>query len=240
MLLALYVGCLALGGVLIAASLVGGGGDGDADHGDVDHGDVADGDLDHGDLDHGDLDHGDVDHGGADHHDLHPGDASATHGGAPHAGLDHGVSAAVAATLLSFRFWTFALAAFGLTGVLLTLLGAAPWLSVTVSVLNGVASGAIVSTMLRRISRDTVTSAIDTRTLSGADAVVILSVGPHKLGKVRLTHRGQILELPATTREGRLLDRGERVLVVSVLGGTADITPGGPPEPFHPPNLTTS
>lgn len=218
-LLALYVGCLALGGVLIGASLVGGSDDGDA-HGDADAG----ADHDHG-FDHA-ADH-DADHGAeADHGDAHHADHG--HLAKPDVGHVEGVGHALAATILSLRFWTFALAAFGTTGVLLELLGVPAPVSLGVSLADGVFVGALVTTVLRRAARDTVSSALDTRHLAGRDAEVVLSVGPGKRGKIRLVHQGQTIELPAVTREDRLLERAERVIVVEVREGTADVTTSAP------------
>ncbi|MES2639150.1 MAG: hypothetical protein V4850_06690 [Myxococcota bacterium] len=218
-LIALYAGSLVLGGILIAASMLGGGqdSDGDADGTDAGH------DVDHGhELNHGhDHDH---DHG---HHDL---GKDLVHGhdhGQSHTEVLQGFSA-IAMTILSLRFWTFALAAFGMTGLLLSLLST-PWLiTLVLALVTGAVVGVGVTTLLRAVSRDTVSSALDARTLRGRDAEVVLTMGPGKLGKVRLIHNGQTLELPATTKEARVLERGERVLVVDVSGGTADVTPASP------------
>lgn len=195
-LIALYAGCLVLGGILIGASMLGAGKD--ADGPDMEHDVGHDADLEH-------------DH--AHDHDVHAVDSAHGAGGG-----------AIAATLLSLRFWTFGLAAFGMTGLLLTLLGATPVLGVALSVATGIGVGSGVTTLLRAVSRDTVSSALDARALRGRDAEIVLSVGPGKLGKIRLTHNGQLIELPATTREDRLLERAQRVLVVDVAGGTAEVT----------------
>jgi membrane protein implicated in regulation of membrane protease activity len=133
----------------------------------------------------------------------------------------------VAAIVLSLRFWTFLLAAFGATGLLTEWL--APSLpSLLLALPNGIAIGAFAAWAVRRVANDTVSSALDARQMAGREAEVVLSVGPDKLGKVRLTHQGQLLELPATTAEQRRIERGERVLIVSVMNGTADVTPTRP------------
>ncbi len=227
-LLALYAGSLVLGGILIAASMFGAGKDADGDNDGSGH------DVDAGhaveagheiDGDHG-HDHG---HGlGKDLAHDHTNDHS-------HMGIG-----AVAATLLSLRFWTFAIAAFGMTGLLLTLLPIDRILALVLSIVTGGGVGVGVTMLLRAVSRDTVSSALDARSLRGRDAEVVLTMGPDKLGKVRLIHNGQIIELPATTKEGRILERGERVLVVDVSAGTADVTPATPdrrpPTALHTPS----
>lgn len=146
-----------------------------------------------------------------------------------HAGA--GVNA-VTALVLSLRFWTFALAAFGATGLLTEWL--APSLpSLLLALPNGIAIGAFAAWAVRRVANDTVSSALDARHLAGREADVVLSVGPDKIGKIRLTHQGQILELPATTAEQRRIERGERVLIVTVDAGTADVTPSRPAHKEH-------
>ena len=194
-LLAVYVGCLFLGGILIGASMLGVGKDvGEGAHA---------------------LDHG----AGPDHaHDVDQ--AHATHAG----DTLHPAPDPVAATLLSLRFWTFTLAAFGMTGCLLTLLGASAAISLPLSLMTGAGVGTGVTTLLRAVARDTVSSALDARTLRGRDAEVVLAIGPGKDGKIRLTHNGQSIELLAGTREGRLFERTERVLLVDVAGGRAEVT----------------
>jgi hypothetical protein len=169
-----------------------------------------------------DADHDGPGYDGADHAHAEPGGELAKDIGLAGSGVN-----AVAALVLSLRFWTFALASFGATGLLVEWL--APSLpSLLLALPNGVAIGAAAAWFVRRIANDTVSSALDARRLAGRDAEVVLAVGPDKLGKVRLSHQGQLLELPATTREPHRIERGERVLVVSVTAGVADVTPVRP------------
>ena len=231
-LLALYAGSLTLGGILIAASMFGSGKDADGDA----HASGGDG--------HAAVEGEGAEHEGSGGHSL----SEHVTGGKDLAHHDHGQSSAeamkgigaLATIFLSLRFWTFSLAAFGMTGLLLTLLAVNPLVGVCLSVLTGGGVGAGVTTLLRAVSRDTVSSALDARSLRGRDAEVVLSIGPNKLGKVRLVHNGQTIERPGTTREGRLIERGERVLVVDVAAGTADVTPVAPDRHVAPVLLTPS
>jgi hypothetical protein len=146
--------------------------------------------------------------------------------GDPHA-LDvaHGVdSSAALAYLGSLRFWSFTLGAFGAIGSALTFFGVTSLITAPTAIVGGCAIGVAATRAYLWFARGTVSSHLDTRALAGRDAEVVLSVGPGKTGKVRLTHQGQILELPATTHELHLVERGARVLVVSVEAGTADVT----------------
>ena len=146
--------------------------------------------------------------------------------GDPHADhVAHGVdSSAALAYLGSLRFWSFALGAFGAIGSALTFFGVTGFITAPTAVLGGLAIGLAATRAYLWFARGTVSSHLDTRALAGRDAEVIVSVGPGKLGKVRLSHQGQTLDLPATTHEPHIVERGARVLVVSVEAGTADIT----------------
>ena len=223
-LFALYAGCLLLGGILIGASMLGGGKDADA------QADGPDGDT--GDVGH-DHDH-DVGHDHTHDHDL----ANAHDG---HAKVVEASSGGMlAATLLSLRFWTFAMASFGMTGALFTLLDIQPILGFVLATVTGGGVGFGVTTLLRNVSRETVSSALDARSLRGRDADVVLAISPSKLGKIRLTHNGQTIELPATTREPHLFERSVRVIVVDVVGGTAEITSFAPDRRVPAPITTPS
>lgn len=225
-LVALYLGCLTLGGIFIGASMLGGGSHADNDAG-MDHGEAGHG-ADHGDADHAGADHGSADHGVLHDHG-HDTKADLARFGSDTAGI-------IGATLLSIRFWTFALASFGLTGLLLQLFGIVPLLGLPIALVTAFFVGATVTATLRKLAHGTVSTATGTRQLAGREADVVLRVGPGKVGKVRLQHQGQILELPATTQEDRVLERGERVLLVEVTDGRADVTPLLPRP--HPPPTT--
>lgn len=223
-LLALYLGSLVLGGILVGASMMGGGDGGDhgadADHGgDLDHGGGADHDVDHGgDLHHGgDLDHGGHDH---DHGHLPTGHATSEMSTLPDPGL--------LTVLRSVRFWTFFLAAFGLAGTLLTVVGAPAMFGLPLALVTGALSGGLVSLLVRSLARDTVSTETSTRQLAGREAEVVLALGPGRRGKIRVTHNGQILDLPATTRDDHPIERGSRVLIVEMKDGCADVTPATP------------
>lgn len=224
-LIAIYTGCLVLGGILIGASMLGAGKDADTagEGADASAGSELEG-GDH-DLAHNLSHEHDLSH---DHDHAHDGPTGTDDGGS-----------AVAATLLSLRFWTFSLASFGMTGLLLTAIGVSDVPGLLLAVGMGLAIGSGVTTMMRAFGRDTVSSALDSRSLRGRDAEVVLAVGPDKVGKIRMVHNGQIIELLARTREERRLERGERALVVEVSGGEAVITSAAPERRPPPPSLST-
>jgi hypothetical protein len=199
-MLPFYLGALGLGGVLILASVFLGGGDHDAD-GDVD-----------GDLDH-DHDH--------DH------DVAHDHGDAAHM-VEHAAAAGPWLPFLTMRFWTFALATFGLTGALLTALDFGQLVAAPVAGLTGVGIGTGVSWAFRQLRLSAPSGSTGLRNLAGRDGSVLLPISPGGLGKVRLLVDGQYVDLPARTRDALRLEPKQGVIVVEVVDGVAEVTGEAP------------
>ncbi|MBN1335175.1 MAG: hypothetical protein JXB39_04385 [Deltaproteobacteria bacterium] len=235
MLLGVYLGALALGGILIGASILFGGHDGDHDAGpEAAH------DLDH-DLDH-DVDH-DLEASADAHVDAEHGEAGAdaspfalTHAshGMLDKGLDHHPATSAWLPFLSLRFWTFGLVAFGLTGAVLFGLWSATPLTLVFAVPMGLGVGTGASALFRWLQRSATGGPVPAEELRGLEGILLLSAGPGHMGKVRLSVEGQYVDLPATTRDAELLPLKTRVIVVDLKDGVADVTaalPGASTEP---------
>jgi hypothetical protein len=146
--------------------------------------------------------------------------------------LAHGVDASAALAVLgSLRFWTFFLAAFGGTGLLLHAIGLSALWRLALSIPTGGAIGVGAWWSFSILAAGTVNSALDTRSLAGKEADVVLTVAPERPGKVRIAHQGQHIEMFASTREHAPIARGARVLVVEVRDGCAEVTPLAPSHP---------
>jgi membrane protein implicated in regulation of membrane protease activity len=183
--MALYLGCLAFGGLFLGASLLGG----------------HDG---HGGHDGGGHDGGghDGDHAGATH------DAPAQHG--------------PWLPFLSVRFWTFALAFFGLTGAALTAAGAAVAAVVpAVAGAVGVGAGYGASRLLGGLARRPVGLLAAGASHVGREGVLLLPVGPGQRGKIRLTIGGVSTDFVAETEAQDTLPAGATVIVVGLRDNVA-------------------
>ena len=200
-MLPLYLGSLTLGTVLIGASILFGDTDTDADV-DFDADIDADGDFFGGGLD-------------ADNDALlimkDPGDAIA--------------GAGTWLPFLSLRFWTFALAAFGLAGSLLHLLGVPSLIGAITALLMGGGVGTGAAWVFRQLQLTQVSGNVGMFDVQGKEATVLLPVGPDKMGKVRVMLDGQAVDLPAVSRAEERIERNEKALVVNVADGVAHITP---------------
>ncbi len=191
MLMYAYVASLIVGGVLLGASIFLGGQDADADF-------DADGDLDF------DAD-GDFDVDGE--FDVEK-------------GLDISADGAELFWFLkSLRFWTFFLAFFGLTGVVLRGLGLmeSDMGTLIAAIVVGAFSGGTAAAVIRTLSKDTTGEAGGQRDIVGKTARVLVPASPGGTAKVRVEIKGQHVDLLATGHD-RELKASDEVLVVEMEG----------------------
>jgi membrane protein implicated in regulation of membrane protease activity len=116
-------------------------------------------------------------------------------------------------------FWTFFLAFFGLTGVLLSTLArdAGTLLTALLSVVMGVGAALLASRVLRHLGRSEVDSSVRPTDVVGQLGRVVLPVGREQPGKVRVELKGRTVELLAYGDETVPLAPSQRVYVHDVL-----------------------
>jgi membrane protein implicated in regulation of membrane protease activity len=215
-----YLVSLIVGGVLLGASiLLGGHDDADADVGgdaDLDASADVDADLDAG------LD------AGADA-DL---DASADASADADAGHDidseggHGDFSGFLLTFLSLRFWTFFLAFFGLTGIILDGLDlvSSEWLGLGLSLAMGLATGGGAMAVIKKLGSDTTGQAVGEGEYIGKTARVMVPFEKGATGRVRVDIKGSSVDLLATgIEEDEDFDGKEEVLIVQMDGSRARV-----------------
>lgn len=124
----------------------------------------------------------------------------------------------------SLRFWTFLVAAFGLTGTGLTV-GGAPWgLVLVVALTIGIGTGWSAAAFFRYLLNERVSGEVALDHLTGREARVVLEVRPDRRGRVLVQTHAGTMELSATTGDDRAIARGDSVLITSVRDGVADVT----------------
>lgn len=151
--------------------------------------------------------------------DVHVGDTG--HGG----GDGHDQSQASAwLSLFGLRFWSFAAAFFGLTGLILHLIGG-PALAVAAPLISGgvgIAAGLGASMAFRALARDTIGQVKGASALVGREGRLLLPVARGQRGKVRLSVPGSgHLDLLAESDDVTGLDAGAEVLIVEIRGNIA-------------------
>lgn len=126
---------------------------------------------------------------------------------------------------LSFRFWTYGLTVFGLTGFALERTGQATPVHLSLAIAMGVGVGWATALIFRKFKNTTVDSSSDTDQLRGTECEVILTIRPSAAGKIRLNLKGLRVELTATTHHSEALTIGSRALIVNSAEGQVEVVP---------------
>jgi membrane protein implicated in regulation of membrane protease activity len=126
---------------------------------------------------------------------------------------------------LSLRFWNYFAAAFGLIGLLLTLLKATDSSTTLILALaGGLGTGLAVALIMRWLKAGSNTDGTAIHDLMGKEAKVIVGVKPDQIGKVRIEAKGELIDLLAVADDGHPIEAGEQVVVVGVDGGQARVS----------------
>ncbi len=204
MLLGLYAFSLIVGGVFVLLSVLSGAGDVDADA-DMDHG--LDFDADH-DFDT-ELD-ANVDA------DLDGGDA----------GHDIETFGRRYNPLKSFKFYTFSMAFFGLTGVVFTLLQllSSQLATLGLSGVMGLSAGLAVSYILHAANQSEGGRGIGENDYQGAVGQVILPIHVGQRGKIRMQIKGRTVDILAVGEDDDVvLDFNSECIVLGIEDGVARV-----------------
>jgi membrane protein implicated in regulation of membrane protease activity len=121
---------------------------------------------------------------------------------------------------LSFRTLAYALAAFGLTGTALSLIDAAPFLTLLLAGVMALFGGILATALFGWLARNQGGFGESSDSYIGgiANAEIRIPVGGR--GRVHLVHRGRAFTLPAVTHNEEI-GRGETVIILDVVDGIA-------------------
>ena len=125
----------------------------------------------------------------------------------------------------SFKFYTYTLGFFGLTGVLLTLVGTAEPLGAMLSAMMGLIAGFGVSYLLHYADKDSASNRATTdRDFLGAQAEVLLPIKKGDRGRIRVQMGGRTVDMRAETEdEGVVLDMNDECFVLDIEDGVAKV-----------------
>lgn len=124
----------------------------------------------------------------------------------------------------SFKFWTFGVCFFGLTGILVQLAqpSLAPWGVAAIAIIMGLICGTAMASTLRLLGgRKGTNSMVRSDDLVGAVGTVEVPFNAQQRGKVRVNVKGSAIALFAMTEEDRDFQYGEQILVVNVQNNKA-------------------
>jgi hypothetical protein len=140
----------------------------------------------------------DTDHGGGGHHGG---------GGAP--GLAW-------APFGSLRFWVFFFTFGGGAGFALTRMGTSTVVTAIGAGVIGWVTGGLAVTVIRSMTKNSVSSGVGASELVGMTGTLTLPVGPGKPGKVRVDVKGKTEDFVASiVEDGGTLPTGSQVLIVA-------------------------
>ena len=170
------------------------------------------------------------------------GDGPAPGGGDAHAAAsdhDHGAGGAgsLIASVLSLRFWVFAVTFFGLTGLVLLKLGGggARALAPLIAAPVGLGAGLAASRVFAALGGKAVGAVAPPSTYIGREARLLLPVSRAQRGKLRLRVGATEVDLLAETDDDEALPGGTSVLIVSVRGQTVVVSRNpAAPDPEKP------
>jgi membrane protein implicated in regulation of membrane protease activity len=205
-MLTVYIVCAVFGGGLMVLSALGG-----VFHGDLggDH-DVSF-DSDHQiDFQH-DLSSTDVEHTIDVHHDVD---------------LGFGASDFWLA-FMSMRFVTYFAGVFGVMGTVLTLMGMSSGLVAFVSVLSGLVIGYGGALLFRYMKAEGETSGVTANDYVGAMGRMLVAVRPSQPGKVRVSIKGDTIDMIALSEGDKEIGMGEEIVVVGLEGDKVRVAPRG-------------
>lgn len=119
--------------------------------------------------------------------------------------------------IFSFKFWTFAICFFGLTGLALTWLqpGLGNALIALIALLVGIVIGTAMAWLLRVLGGNYTNSITRTDDLVGVIGTVEIPFDQNSRGKVQLSVKGSTVGYSAMTEQETEFQSGDRVLVVS-------------------------
>ncbi|MCU0315648.1 MAG: hypothetical protein MUC92_03545 [Fimbriimonadaceae bacterium] len=163
--------------------------------------------------------HGDADVG-SDHEISHDASHDVSHDVSHDAGhSDSGGPSDLWLPFLSLRFWTYFVGVFGVTGLLLSLfrISVEP-ITLFVSLGSGLVMGLVAAFVTRFLTTHQISSAATTDDMLGSLAQTTVSLRGTEPGKVRMTLRGDIIDMLAVSDDGKDIVSGEEVVVVGVDG----------------------
>lgn len=159
------------------------------------------------------------------------GDDASGHGhDIPHGGIAHAHAGDVLLGFFRPRNIIFFLAAFGLTGSLLTWAGTARVFTALAALAMGLGAMAMTQVVFRWLrTSDSAVDVVGDVVLEGSVARVVLPVGPDARGRIACSVGGREVHVVARLAPGvaAQLQPGGEVLVVRMVDGEAEIAPYG-------------
>lgn len=137
---------------------------------------------------------------------------------------DHGFDHGGWLPFLSIRFWTYALATFGIVGLLFTIFDLASATATLITAIGvGLGMGFAVSALIRLIRNVTAGDGTNDAELLGMPAKLLVPIKENQPGKIRTTIRGELIDMLAFSDGGNPIDTGEEVIILAIENDRARV-----------------
>lgn len=162
-------------------------------------------------------------HGADGGHHGHDADANQDHG-SDHPGLDTLDFFSLWLPFARVRFWLYAIATFGVVGSFLTLgkLSQEPT-TLQASLAIGFAAGWVVNFIYTMLQKHLAGGSVAQEDFVGLEGRMLVGSRPNQVGKVRVTVKGELIDLLAVSDDGSEIPQDERVLVVNIENDRARV-----------------
>lgn len=132
--------------------------------------------------------------------------------------------------LKSFKFWTFFMAFFGLTGTVMTVLKLMgnEWAIFAVSILMGMIAGVGTSYFLHIANKSEAAKGLNENDFRGVEAKVVIPFGKQRQGKIRMMVGGKTMEVEAEAfdrDEDVVFDFNQECFILEMEEGVAKVVP---------------
>jgi hypothetical protein len=158
---------------------------------------------------------------GGDH--SHDSDAGNDHGD-DHPGFDTLDFFSLWLPFARVRFWLYAIATFGVAGSILTLgkISQEP-ITLQASLAIGFAAGWVVNFIYAMLQKHLAGGSVGQEDFVGTAGRMLVGSRPNQVGKVRVTVKGELIDLLAVSDDGSEIAQDERVLVVNIENDRARV-----------------
>lgn len=127
--------------------------------------------------------------------------------------------------ILSLRFWTFFLGSFGLSGVMLSLLGTSQTTTLIAAIIMGIVIAYPAALLFQKLKSNTVTTNTTSTAYKQEIAKTLLPMQPNGQGKIRLSYQGELIDLIATNSSEEEISPNSEVMIMEMKDGVATVVP---------------
>lgn len=124
--------------------------------------------------------------------------------------------------IFGLRFWVYCIGTFGMLGTLLTLTKLTNEYNIAIIAgVTGIVTGYMVATLARLANKVLPGDSIGEHDFEGTSGRLLVAIAPGQLGKVRVTVKGDIIDLIAKSIDDTPIPKDEEVVILTIENNIA-------------------